>query len=326
MSLDSLGISWTDGTLNSLYGCWTCSIGCRLCYAVNRVHRHSSNPKLNHDGRFDGLVHNGRFTGEVLFDPRHLYGVLKDRNPKMIFVNEFSDLLHEVIPMETVLEHFRVFKAAQWHQFQVLTKRSHRLAELNTAVLQEFGSWPTNVWQGVSVCSVSQAETQRIEHLGATGAFLKWISFEPWVSDPSFPVSEAVPGLREILRENQIQWTVIGGESGPRDDTNIMAIDDARHLVNESRAAGSRVHFKQLGTALAIQLGTHSTRGGAEHRAKGGNPDQWPEDLNIREWPEVEWNNLAEPVEFRPSYDAGRRIHLRASPTETQKVDVDKIL
>lgn len=77
MSLDSSGISWTDGTLNSLYGCTECSVGCRLCYAVGRAYRHSCNPKLNGDRRFDGLVKNGRFTGKLLFDPRHLYAVLR---------------------------------------------------------------------------------------------------------------------------------------------------------------------------------------------------------------------------------------------------------
>ncbi len=183
MSLESSGISWTDGTLNSLYGCAECSVGCRLCYAVDRVYRHSRNPKLNSDGRFDGLVKNGRFTDELLFDPAHLYAVLKDRKPKMIFVNEFSDFLHDALPMEVILEHVRVFTAAYWHQFQVLTKRSHRLAALNNSVLAEFGSWPDNLWLGVSACSAAKLELQRIEHLGTAEAALKWVSFEPWVSD-----------------------------------------------------------------------------------------------------------------------------------------------
>ena len=73
--------------------------------------------------------------------------------------------------------------------------------------------------------------------------------------------------------------------SGLRDDASLMTLEDARYLLDESNAAGSKVHFKQLGTALAIQRGVDSTRGKGEHRAKGGNPDQWPEDLNIREWP-----------------------------------------
>jgi protein gp37 len=274
MSLDSSGISWTNGTLNAVYGCSTCSLGCRLCYATLRVHRHARNPKQNPDGRFDGLVKNGRFSGELLFVPDHLYAALRDRNPKMVFANEFSDLLHDVLPMEVILEHVRVFRAASWHQFQVLTKRGHRLAELNGAIVSEFGSWPENLWMGVSVCSAAKIEMQRIENLGATKAALKWISFEPWVSDMNVPLRKAIPALRQVLRKNRIAWTVIGGESGPRNDTNLMTLDDARYLIAESKAAGSKTHFKQLGTALAIQLGVYSTLGEGEHRAKGGNPDQ----------------------------------------------------
>ena len=160
MSLDGSGISWTDGTLNSFYGCQKCSVGCRECYAVGRVHRFATNAELNADGRFDelvdGPVKGRRFTGALLFDPSHLYAVLNDRKPKMVFVNEFSDLYFESLPIDLILEHFKVFRAAHWHVFQVLTKRNGRLAEVNNAVLSELGAWPANLWQGVSVCSAAQ--------------------------------------------------------------------------------------------------------------------------------------------------------------------------
>lgn len=268
-------------------------------------------------------MNDGRFTGKILIDPKHLYAVLKDRNPKMIFVDEFSDLLHEALPMDLILEHVRVFRAASWHHFQVLTKRGHRLAELNDAILSEFGSWPENLWMGVSVCSAAKIEMQRIEDLGATDAALKWISFEPWVSNPCVPLRKAHPALRQVLQRNRIAWTVIGGESGPRDDTNLMTLDDAHYLIEESRAAGSKAHFKQLGTALAIRLGAYSTAGEGEHRAKGGSPDQCPEDLNIREWPEVSWKPVTEPSEFSPVYDSHqwKRYSLAASPRQQVPCD-----
>jgi protein gp37 len=313
MSLESSGISWTDGTLNSLYGCSTCSTGCRLCYAVNGVYRHSRNARMNPDGRFDGLVDGGRFTGELLFDPRHLYAVLKEKTPRKIFVNEFSDLLHGALPIEVILEHVRVFRAAPHHQFQVLTKRSHRLAELDSVILAELGSWPANLWQGVSVCSATGIELRRIEHLGTTKAALKWVSFEPWVSNLSCPLRQAVPDFAELLRRNGIAWTVIGGESGARDEANLMMLDDARYLVEASKAAGCRVHFKQLGTALAIRLGVYSTRGGGEHRAKGGHPDQWPEELRIREWPEVAPNETADGSAFHPTFDPEQWMRFKLS-------------
>ena len=323
MSLESSGISWTDGTLNSVYGCGACSVGCRLCYAVKRVDRHASNPRLNTDGRFDGLVRDDLFTNQILFDPKHLYGVLSERNPKMVFVNEFSDVLHEALPTEVILEHVRVFRAAFWHHFQVLTKRGHRLAELNEAIVSEFGSWPENLWMGVSVCSAAKIEMQRVEDLGATDAALKWISFEPWVSNPNVPLRKAIPALRQVLRKCRIAWTVIGGESGSRDDTNLMTLDDARYLIEESKAAGCKVHFKQLGTALAIQLSVYSTRGEGEHRAKGGNPDQWPEDLSIQEWPEVSWKPVTEPPEFSPAYDPHQWKRYTLAASLNQQVPCD---
>jgi protein gp37 len=219
MSLDGSGISWTEGTLNSLYGCRECSAGCRLCFAVGRIHRFSANlKKVNADGRFNKLVKERMkedrrcFTGTLLFDAAHLYAVLGDRKPKKLFVNEFSDLFFEALPIEIIIEHFKVFKAAQWHVYQALTKRDERLAEVNQAILAEFGEWPTNVWMGVSVCSAAEIEMKRIDRLGAKGASLKWVSFEPWISDVNRSLSESAPDLRNRLKRNQISWVIVGGE------------------------------------------------------------------------------------------------------------------
>lgn len=86
-----------------------------------------------------------------------------------------------------------------------------------------------------------------------------------------------------------------------------MTLDDALYLVEDSNAAECKVHFKQLGTALAIQRGVYATSG--DHRAKGGSPDQWPDELNIREWPEI----LPAPVDhisgLIPNYDSEQRQH-----------------
>ena len=315
MSLNESGISWTDGTLNSLYGCRECSVGCRLCYAVNRVYRQSTNPKRNTDGRLNKLVvqlkndHQGdqeakrRFTGVLLFEPGHLYAVLRDKEPKRVFVNEFSDLFFESLPMELILEHIRVFNVALWHQFQILTKRNQRLEEVNGAVLKEFGDWPVNVWLGVSVCSAAKTEMKRIDDLGKTAAGIKWVSFEPWISDLNTPLDRSIPDMQERLRRNRIAWVVVGGESGAKRDTNLMTLEDARFLINEAKAAGCRVHFKQLGTALALQLGVYSTDG--EHRAKGGAADQWPADLNIDELPTTTKSTYMAPDRFSCLYRAG---------------------
>ncbi len=91
-----------------------------------------------------------------------------------------------------------------------------------------------------------------------------------------------------------------------------MTLDDARYLLAEGKAAGCRVHFKQLGTALAIRLGVYSASGTGEHRSKGGNPDQWPPDLNIREWPDAAPNTSMANVEFSPKFDSEKWLKFEA--------------
>jgi len=328
MSLDGSGISWTGGTLNSLYGCRECSSGCRLCYAVGNVYRQSVNSRRNRDGRFDGLIQivsgKKRFSGDVLFDPGHLYKVLKDSKPKRIFVNEFSDLFADDLPWSVIREHFRVFRSAVWQQFQCLTKRAHRLREIDAQVISEFGSWPENVWQGVSICTAADKELARMDALGVTSAHIKWISFEPWISDLDQPISDAVPDLQKRLKRNGIAWTVIGGESGSKADTSLMTLEDARYLISESRAAGCKVHFKQLGTALAIRLGVYDTK--LKHGKQGGNSSQWPEGLNIVEWPDVASRDYEGPVQFEPGFDAKRWKRFKNAARSSEDSVLDRAI
>lgn len=304
-------ITWTQYTLSSLYGCNACSPGCSNCYARRYLQRFAGNKVQNRDGRFDGLVKsrevNGEkvcsLTGSILFNPVHLYQSLGS-TPKLIFVNPFSDLLHENLPLELVIEHFRVFANAPQHIFQVLTKRGNRLAEVNRAVLAEFGNWPQSIWMGVSVCSSNEREMVRIQQLAETQAALRWVSFEPWHSNPYQPLRMARPALSAQLRQCNIGWIVVGGESGGREDTALMTLDDARFLVQEGKAAGCRTFFKQLGTALAIRLDVYSTRGKGEHRSQGAHPDQWPADLHIQEYPDLPAVVPPASPGFRPSFDA----------------------
>jgi protein gp37 len=313
-------ITWTEATMNSLYGCHSCSPGCSLCYATRNLRRFAANPTLNSDHRFDDLVRVSTvrdepvctLTGRILFNPSHLYSALADKTPKRVFVNAFSDLLHEALPLDLTLEHFRVFSHASQHVFQVLTKRGKRLAEINSAVMAEFGSWPRNVHMGVSVCTAADREFERIHQLGATDAALRWVSFEPWLSDLTAPLRIARPTLRTLLRDNRIEWVVVGGESGGREETGLMTLDDARYLIEESRAAGARVFFKQLGTALAIQLGVYSTHGKGEHRSQGGHPEQWPADLYIQEYPDPLAVTPRSRAELRPAFDLNVWMHFDA--------------
>ena len=114
----------------------------------------------------------------------------------MIFVNSMSDLFHEEIPLEFIKRVFETMEKAYWHKFQILTKRSSRMFELNRKI-----NWPSNVWIGVSV--ENEEYIYRIDQLKQVDANIKFISFEPLLSS-----------INSICL-NGIDWVIVGGESGP---------------------------------------------------------------------------------------------------------------
>jgi protein gp37 len=318
-----IGISWTNEAMNSLVGCQECSRGCDGCYARLRVYRFAKCGITNRDNRYSDLVEmvrkpalrDGvevekqqlRFTGRILFNPAKMYQFLRNNAPgNLVFVDEFSDLLHKAVPMDVILEHFRVFRAVPWLQFQVLTKRANRLKELNAAVIEEFGEWPQNVWMGVSVCTRAKGELNKIAALGKTQARIKWVSFEPWLSDPEMALEEACPDLAGLLGESGIAWNVIGGESGSKKESRLMTLEDAQYLFSSSKHAGCSLHFKQLGAKLAINLGVY---GIGDHRSKGGNLEQIPPNLRERDWPEnMTWDVPKYDLSFEPRFDPKKLI------------------
>ena len=323
MAKSNIGISWTDEAMNSLVGCQECSRGCDSCYAKMRVYRFSKNGVANRDNRYSDLVEmvrkpalrggvdekkqELRFTGRILFNPAKMYQFLKNDDPgNLVFVDEFSDLLHQAVPMEVILEHFCVFRSVFWLQFQILTKRANRLEELNNAVIKEFGEWPQNVWMGVSVCTQAKGELNKIAALGKTQARIKWVSFEPWISDQEMALEDACPNLAGLLGESGIAWSVIGGESGSKKKSRLMTLEDARYLFSSSKDAGCSLHFKQLGTQLAMNLGVYAI---GDHRAKGGNLEQIPVDLRKQDWPEnLIWDAPKYDPAFKPRFDPKKWI------------------
>jgi protein gp37 len=121
---------------------------------------------------------------------------LRWKKPQMIFVNSMSDLFHKEVPEKFIQKTFAVMREASWHTFQVLTKRSARLLDLDQAI-----DWPENVWMGVSV--ELQKYTFRIDNLRQTGARTKFLSLEPLL------------GPLPNLDLTGIDWVIVGGESGP---------------------------------------------------------------------------------------------------------------
>ena len=247
------GIAWTDDTLNAIAGCSLVSPGCVNCYARYDIHRMANNPKFN--GKYKNLVtisNSGelKWNRHIKFFPERLEAVLRTRKSRKYFTNSLSDLFFEGLEEKDIQKHFKAFRQADWHIFQILTKRSSRLRKLNPKI-----EWPDNVWMGDTV--EDSERINRIPDLLATQAKIKWISFEPWLSNLDVPLRESVPDLRNKLQG--IHWAVIGGESSKgRYGARPMLFDDVQFLIDECRAAGLTVFLKQLGTVWAVASGTYN--------------------------------------------------------------------
>jgi protein gp37 len=178
-------IEWTDSTWNPVTGCTKISPGCQNCYAERMAHRLKAMGQPNYRNDFELTLH------------EHMLSLpLKWAKPQMVFVCSMSDLFHKNVPTGFILKAFDVMSSAPQHRFQVLTKRSRRLVDLNRSL-----QWPENVWVGVSVENSDYIE--RIDHLRQTDAAVKFISFEPLIG----PVNG--------INLKGIDWAIVGGESGP---------------------------------------------------------------------------------------------------------------
>src|SRR5215210_2372354 len=184
MALKS-AIEWTESTWNPVTGCTKVSQGCKFCYAERMAERLQAMGQANYRNGF-----------RLTLQPQMLELPLNWKRPQTVFVNSMSDLFHEGVPLDYIQRVFDVMRRADWHRFQVLTKRADRLAKLDP-----FLEWPDNVWMGVSVESLDHVD--RIADLRRTRARVKFLSLEPLLGP--------LPGLN--LQE--IDWVIVGGESGP---------------------------------------------------------------------------------------------------------------
>jgi len=171
---------------------------------------------------------------DVTLHPRTLDAPLRWRKPRAIFVNSMSDLFHEDIPSDFIARVFDTMQQADWHVFQVLTKRSQRLAELASKL-----PWPENVWIGVSV--ETDHYYSRIDHLRLIPAGVRFLSLEPLL------------GPMRKLDLTRINWVIAGGESGP--GARPMDGDWVREIRNQCRIMGVPFFFKQWGGVNKKQTG-----------------------------------------------------------------------
>jgi protein gp37 len=179
-------IEWTEATWNPITGCTKISPGCKNCYANRMAMRLKAIGQPNYRNGFELTLHE-----QMLSMPS------KWSKSRTIFVNSMSDLFHQDVPPTFIHRVFSAMHQANWHQYQILTKRSDRLLSLNADI-----AWVPHIWMGVSV--ENKDYTFRIDHLRRTGAHLKFLSLEPLLG----PLPE--------LDLSGIDWVIVGGESGPR--------------------------------------------------------------------------------------------------------------
>lgn len=184
MSFNS-SIEWTESTWNPVTGCSKISAGCINCYAERMAKRLQAMGQKNYANGFSISLHQSSLKNPV-----------KWKKPQRIFVNSMSDLFHEQIPFSFIQDVFTVMNQANWHCFQVLTKRAERLSEVADLL-----NWGDNIWAGVTVESNDYIE--RIDLLRAIPAKVKFISFEPLIGSI---------GTVDLFG---IDWVIVGGESGP---------------------------------------------------------------------------------------------------------------
>jgi protein gp37 len=208
-------IEWTEATWNPLTGCDKISPGCTNCYAERMSLRLKLMGQPNYRNGFELALHE-----KALEIP------LRWKKPQRIFVNSMSDLFHKEVPVEFIQRVFAVMRQASWHRFQILTKRSDRLAELSPRI-----DWPANVWQGVSVESADYRF--RVDHLRGIGARVRFLSVEPLL------------GPLPNLDLTGIHWVIVGGESGP--GAREMREEWVVALRDQCREAGVPFFFKQWG-------------------------------------------------------------------------------
>jgi protein gp37 len=207
-------IEWTEATWNPVTGCSKVSPGCAHCYAETFAERFRGVPGHPYEQGFD-----------LKLWPTRLELPLQWKRPRTIFVNSMSDLFHADVPDEFIIQVFDVMARADWHTFQVLTKRPERAAELSKRL-----TWAPNIWMGTSI--ENQRFTSRLAHLRRTGARVKFLSCEPLLGE-----------LR--LKLSGIDWVIVGGESGP--GARPMRADWARDIRTQCEEAGVAFFFKQWG-------------------------------------------------------------------------------
>lgn len=210
-------IQWTEMTWNPITGCTKISDGCLNCYAARMAKRLKAMGNPRYINEFEVTVHK-----DLLEVP------LDIKQPKMIFVNSMSDLFHKDVPDDIIIKVFETMNKAHWHTFQVLTKRPERVLAMDQAGLLK---WSSNIWLGTTI--ENDKYIDRLDKLRKTKANIKFLSCEPLLGS-----------LKDISLK-EIDWVIVGGESGPK--SREMKQEWVLELKDLCEKDGVAFFFKQWG-------------------------------------------------------------------------------
>lgn len=210
-------IEWTESTWNPITGCTKISAGCKNCYAEVMTRRLQAMGQEKYMNGFNLTLH-----PETLKEP-YIW-----KKPRVIFVNSMSDLFHKDIPVQYIIDVFKVMKENPHHVFQILTKRAELLLYYDK---EGYLEWTHNIWMGATV--EDNTVTKRIDLLRQTGAKIKFLSCEPLLT--------GIPGMNL----KGIDWVIVGGESGrtPRPVKEEWVLN----IKDQCQKANIAFYFKQWG-------------------------------------------------------------------------------
>jgi protein gp37 len=287
-------IQWTDQTWNPIVGCSKISAGCQNCYAFSAA----NSARLQQFQQYQKVA---KWDGTVELVESQLLKPLSWKKPQRIFVCSMSDLFHESIPFDWIDQIFAVMAIANHHTFQILTKRPGHIQEYLESEPEErilkvlenldlksnflliaqelaikhfqhylkktasFQNFFPNVWLGTTVENQKTANS-RIALLFDTMAQVRFLSCEPLLENLKLDLTG-------------INWVIVGGESGT--NARPCHLTWIRSLVNQCQASEVPVFVKQLGSNVIDSQGNKIK---LKH-PKGGNLDEFPADLQLREFP-----------------------------------------
>jgi protein gp37 len=246
---DNSAIGWTNATWNPLAGCTKVSPGCEHCYAEVMSRRLAAMGAAGYENVINAK---GKWNNHIDLIPSALKKPLHWKKPRRIFVNSMSDLFHKNVPEWYIASVFEVMMQANWHTYQVLTKRPERMQMILDAA--EWWEGSEHIWLGTTMENQKEAD-ERAFPMRRIGPAVRFLSLEPMLE------------LIEIPFIEKWNWVIVGGESGP--GARPFDWDWARSVRDQCREYGVPFFMKQGG-------GVRNKR----HRL-----EDIPEDLRIREFP-----------------------------------------